>query len=74
VLSPFTRQVAGMYFASPNSKDLAVLKELIETGKLRPVIDRTYPLHQTPDAFRYLEESHARGKVVITIIEQRSVA
>jgi NADPH:quinone reductase-like Zn-dependent oxidoreductase len=69
VLSPFTHQVAGMYLASPNDKDLIFLKELIETGKLRPVIDRTYPLHQTPDAFLYLEESHARGKVVITIIE-----
>lgn len=68
VLSPFTRQVTGMYLASPNDKDLAVLKELIETGKLKPVIDRTYPLHQTPDAFRYLEESHAQGKVVITVI------
>ena len=69
VLSPFTRQVTGMYLASPNDKDLAVLKDLIETGKVRPVIDRTYPLHQTPDAFRYLEESHAQGKVVITVIE-----
>lgn len=68
MLSPFTRQVAGMYLASPNDKDLVFLKELIETGKLRPVIDKTYPLHQTPDAFRYLEESHAQGKVVITIV------
>jgi NADPH:quinone reductase-like Zn-dependent oxidoreductase len=74
VLSPFTRQVAGMYLAAPNDKDLIILKELVETGKVRPVIDRTYPLHQTPDAFRYLEESHARGKVVITIIEQRSTS
>lgn len=69
ILSPFTRQVAGMYLASPNDKDLIVLKELVETGKVRPVIDRTYPLHQTPDAFRYLEESHAQGKIVITVIE-----
>ena len=68
VLSPFTRQVTGMYLASSNDKDLAVLKDLIEAGKVRPVIDRTYPLHQTPDAFRYLEESHAQGKVVITVI------
>ncbi len=67
-LSPFTRQVAGMYMATPNDKDLTVLKDLIEAGKVRPVIDRTYPLPQTPDAFRYLEESHARGKVVVTVI------
>ena len=70
VLSPFTRQVAGMYLASPNNKDLLFLKELAETSKVRPVIDRTYPLHQTPDAFCYLEESHARGKVVITIVTE----
>jgi len=69
VLSPFTRQVAGMYLASPNDKDLIVLRQLVETGKVSPVIDRTYPLQQTPDAFRYLEESHAQGKVVITVIE-----
>ncbi len=68
VLSPFTRQVAGMYLASPNDKDLAVLKDFIEAGQVKPVIDRTYPLSQTLDAFRYLEESHARGKVVITVI------
>ncbi len=70
VLSPFTHQVAGMYLASPNAKDLAFLRDLIETGKLRPVIDRTYPLHQTPDAFRYLEKSHAQGKVVINLIDE----
>jgi NADPH:quinone reductase-like Zn-dependent oxidoreductase len=69
ILSPFTRQVTGMYLASPNGKDLGFLKELIETGKLKPVIDKTYPLQQTPDAFRYLEESHAQGKIVITVIE-----
>ncbi len=69
VLSPFTRQVAGMYLASPNDKDLIVLRELVETGKVSPVIDRTYPLHQIPDAFRYLEETHAQGEVVITVIE-----
>jgi NADPH:quinone reductase-like Zn-dependent oxidoreductase len=69
VLSPFTRQMAGMYLASPNADDLAFLKELIETGKLKPVIDRIYPLEQTPDAFHYLEESHAQGKVVINIIK-----
>jgi NADPH:quinone reductase-like Zn-dependent oxidoreductase len=70
ILSPFTHQVAGMYLASPNSKDLQILKEMAETGKLKPVIDHTYPLHQTPDAFRYLEESHAQGKVVITIVAE----
>ncbi|MFW5729339.1 MAG: NAD(P)-dependent alcohol dehydrogenase, partial [Spirochaetota bacterium] len=65
--APFSRRLAGMYLASPNKEELGYLKGLIEGGKLRPVIDRTYPLDQTADAFRYLEESHAQGKVVITI-------
>ncbi|MBW1789956.1 MAG: zinc-binding dehydrogenase, partial [Deltaproteobacteria bacterium] len=42
-------------------------KDLIESGKVTPVIDRTYPLSDTPEAFRYLEEDHARGKVVINV-------
>jgi NADPH:quinone reductase-like Zn-dependent oxidoreductase len=67
LLSPFMRQQGRMFLASPNNKDLVVLKELIEGGKVTPVIDRTYPLSDTPEAFRYLEEGHARGKVVITV-------
>jgi NADPH:quinone reductase-like Zn-dependent oxidoreductase len=54
------------YSSGPNKKDLATLKELIEAGKITPVIDRTYSLSETPEAIRYLEEGHARGKVVIT--------
>ncbi len=71
LLSPFMRQQGSMFFSTPNKKDLVILKELIESGKVTPVIDRTYPLSDTPEAFRYLEESHARGKVVITV-EQNS--
>jgi NADPH:quinone reductase-like Zn-dependent oxidoreductase len=56
-----------MYLAVPNGKDLTQLKEWIETGKVKSVIDRTYPLSDTPDAFRYLDKEHARGKVVITV-------
>jgi len=67
LLSPFLSQLGSMYFAVPNSKDLAQLKEWIETGKVKPVIDRTYELRETPDAFRYLDKEHARGKVVITV-------
>jgi NADPH:quinone reductase-like Zn-dependent oxidoreductase len=51
----------------PNSADLAVLKELIEAGKLRPVVGRTYRLDDTPEALRCVGEGHARGKVVITV-------
>ena len=56
-----------MYLAAPNGKDLSLLKEWIEAGKIKPVIDRIYPLRDTPKAFSYLEKEHARGKVVITI-------
>jgi NADPH:quinone reductase-like Zn-dependent oxidoreductase len=67
LLAPFVRQVGSMYVATANSADLATLKELIEAGKLRSVLDRTYPLRNTAEAFHYLEQGHARGKVVITV-------
>ena len=51
----------------PNKEDLVFIKELLETGKVVPVIDRRYPLSETTEAIRYLEEGHARGKVVITM-------
>jgi NADPH:quinone reductase-like Zn-dependent oxidoreductase len=49
------------------SKDLNVLRDLIESGKVKPVIDRTYPLSDVKVAFDYLGEGHAQGKVVVTI-------
>ncbi len=67
VVSLFVRQQGRPYIAIPNNEDLVVLKELIEAGKVTPVIDRTYPLHETPEAFRYLDKGHARGKVVIIL-------
>jgi NADPH:quinone reductase-like Zn-dependent oxidoreductase len=48
-------------------QDLLTLKDLIEAGKLTPVIDRTFPLKEAPQAIRYLEQGHARGKVVVTV-------
>jgi NADPH:quinone reductase-like Zn-dependent oxidoreductase len=69
LLSPFLRQLAGMYLAEPNGKDLAQLKEWLENGQVKPVIERTYSLCETPEAFRYLDKEHARGKVVITVTE-----
>jgi len=53
--------------AKRNKKDLIFLRDLLEAGKIRSVIDRTYPLSEVPEALRYLEEGHARGKVAITI-------
>ncbi len=66
-LSPFVSHNLRMYIAQSNRKDLELLKELIESGELTPVIDRTYPLAETADAVRYLARGHARGKVVISV-------
>jgi NADPH:quinone reductase-like Zn-dependent oxidoreductase len=67
MLKPFVTQEMGMMLAEMNTKDLTILADLIQSGKVKPVIDRTYPFSQLPDALRYLEEGHARGKVVVTI-------
>ena len=67
VLSPFVRQTLRRYLSVPNHEDLVVLKELVESGKLTPVIDKTYPLRETPAALVYIGGGHARGKVVITV-------
>ena len=67
MLSPFVGQKLRMWIATVRKEDLQLMKELIEAGKVTPVIDRTYPLAEVPDAIRYLHEAHARGKVVITV-------
>ena len=56
----------GSMLVEPN-KDLDLMRELIEAGHVKPVIDRCYPLSRTAEAFRYYSEGHARGKVVITV-------
>jgi NADPH:quinone reductase-like Zn-dependent oxidoreductase len=61
------RQRMSMFMAKVRRDDLVSLKELIEAGKVTPVIDRTYPLSETAAAMRYLEAGHARGKIVITV-------
>jgi NADPH:quinone reductase-like Zn-dependent oxidoreductase len=67
VLTRFVSQRMVSFIAKVRATGLAELAELIETGKVTPVIDRVYPLAEVPDAIRYLETGHARGKVVITI-------
>jgi NADPH:quinone reductase-like Zn-dependent oxidoreductase len=67
VLKPFVSQDMGMMLADSNKQDLAYIADLMQTGKLTPVIDRHYPLSQVPEAVAYIEDGHARGKVIIDI-------
>ena len=67
MLSPFARQNLRRYLSVASRKDLVVLTKLVESGKLRPVIEKTYPLRETPAALAYIEQGHVRGKVVITV-------
>src|ERR1051326_5137397 len=67
VFSNFVNQQMGMMMADANHNDLTVLADMMQSGKLKPVIDRTYKLEQVPDAIRYVEQGHARGKVAITV-------
>src|SRR6266511_779877 len=66
-MSPFVGQKMTNFLARPNGKDLVVLKELIEAGKIKPVIGSRYPLRQVPAAVAEIEAGHGRGKVVITV-------
>ena len=67
LLSLFVGQRLRGFVSKEKKEDLQTLTELIEAGKVTPVIDRTYPLIEAPDAIRYLEEGHPRGKVVVTV-------
>jgi len=58
------------FTVKPNKEDLRFLKQLIEAGKLTPVIDKTYPLSEVPEVIRYLVEGHVRGKVVISVRDE----
>ena len=66
LLSPFVSQRLTALVCSENDKDLIVLAELTEAGKITPVIDRTYPLSEAPQAIHYLKQGRARGKVTIS--------
>ncbi|MFD8420408.1 NAD(P)-dependent alcohol dehydrogenase [Streptomyces sp. NPDC059466] len=67
-LSPFVGQRLLTFFAAPSGGNLAVLRELVESGRVTPVVDRTYgSLGEVPEAIRYVEAEHARAKVVVTV-------
>jgi NADPH:quinone reductase-like Zn-dependent oxidoreductase len=66
-LSPLVSQRLGAFITSENAEDLLTLRDLIESGKVAPAVDRTYPLAEAAAAVRYLLDGHARGKVVISI-------
>ena len=66
-VSPFISQKFKLFIAKLLQDDLTVLRDLMQEGKVKPVIDREYPMSETADALAYLEEGHARGKIVITI-------
>jgi|SRR5436309_732503 len=67
VVGPFLRHRVRTFIAKRDKKDLNILREFLETGKIRPVIDGTYPLGEAAEAMRYVQEEHARGKVVLTV-------
>src|ERR1051326_8690882 len=67
VVSPFVSQRLRPVLGAANTQDLELLRQLIETGKVRPVVDRTFSLSEVPDAIRYLNTGHARGKIVISV-------
>jgi len=67
LVSPFISQEMGMMMADANQKDLTVLADMMQSGKVKAIIDRTYKLSEVPTAIAYLEQGHARGKVVITL-------
>jgi NADPH:quinone reductase-like Zn-dependent oxidoreductase len=67
VLSAFMRKQGGLFITRTNHDDLVLLKDLLESGRIAPVVDRIYPLRETPAAVEYVGRGHARGKVVISV-------
>ena len=66
-MSMIGRKKMGNVMSKPNQRDLLLMKKLLETGSVKPVIERRYPLAEVPSGLRYLEEGHARGKIVIVM-------
>jgi NADPH:quinone reductase-like Zn-dependent oxidoreductase len=74
IVNPLIARMKGRkvvsFMANVNQADLVFIKEFLEAGKVVPVTDRKYPLNETPEAIRYVEKGHARGKVIITFNEK----
>ena len=70
LMSPFISQKMGMMLAEIRQDDLTKMSDLMQAGKVTPVIDRTYPLSQIREAMKYLEAGHARGKVILTLEQE----
>src|SRR5262249_50083300 len=69
LVSKFGNKMGLMATAKPNQADLIFMNGLLEAGKVVPVIDRCYPLQETAEAIRYLEQGHARGKVIVNVAQ-----
>jgi len=70
LMSPFISKKMGMMLAEIRQDDLTKMSDLMQAGKVTPVIDRTYPLSQIREAMKYLEAGHARGKVILTVEQE----
>ena len=66
-LSPFVRQKLGTFISKERKQDLEELRRLLEAGTITPVVDRTFPLDEVPEAIGYLRDGRASGKIVITV-------
>jgi len=71
-ISAFMKRHASPFMSIPTTRNLMQIKELVESGDVRPVIDRTWPMSDTREALRHLEEEHVRGKVVVTVAPRNS--
>jgi NADPH:quinone reductase-like Zn-dependent oxidoreductase len=67
LLSVVVHQQLGTFITSENAEDLGALRDLVDAGKVAPVVDRTYPLREAAAAVRYVQDGHARGKVVVAV-------
>jgi len=71
-LAPFSKKIGGMKIADLNSKDFNILKKMLESGEIKPVVDKVFPFERTAEAMEYLDNGRARGKIVISMVKEGS--